>query len=399
DGGSGPLLVCPACGSRRDRGSRFCPSCGLDFWRAAAGEPFKPVAPTKPARSFRLPFRRAKPRIQPEPAEPAATGGTAGAAAPVASERAGTPRDVGPPRDAGIPQIRPAAAPPARPAGAAAGGTVRAARKRPGTARGIAVLGELVEGVPRAVLLPAGGIGVLAVVAFVSLVLFRPSSPTAVHQTAPPPPPPPSHNLVLNAFFREVRDPHASYAVTVKGTVAVEAGGKKTTATVDGDFLVAGNDFSGTLHVEGAGVAPFDGSVIQIGQDGWARMSASGSWTHQALPAQAESANPFQWISTVDDVTYLAPGADVEGKRTHRLETTKWLSGSEYDALSLSLVGAQRDSRMEVETTDGGVPLTATYQFSMRGGLPAGGGSLALNGTADYTFSRWGTAITIDPPG
>ncbi len=290
-----------------------------------------------------------------------------------------------------------------RPAGAALAGTpdatVRIGARKPRTARGIAVLGELVEGVPRAVLLPAGGIGVLAVLAFVFLVMLRPASPGAVHQSVAPTAPPPSRNAVLNAFFKQVRDPMATFAVTVKATVAVDARGTKSVTTVGGDFLVAGEDYSGTLQVAGAGVAGFDGSVIQVGQAGWTRGSASAAWTHQSLPAQAASASPFQWISTVDEVTYLAPGEEVDGKRTHRLETTKWLSGTEYDLLVLGLIDPQRDSRMEVETTDGGVPLTATYRFNVHGTLPAGAGSLVLSGAADYTFSRWGDSIAIAPPG
>ena len=261
------------------------------------------------------------------------------------------------------------------------------------------MLGELVEGVPRIVLLPAGAVAVLVVAALVFLVVLRPSSPTAVRETATPTAPPPSHNAVLNAFFREVRDPNATFAAAVKGTVEVTASGTRSVATVDGDFLVAGEDFSGTLSVTGTGVPTFKGSVIQIGQDGWTRLSASSPWTHHGVPAQAQSANPFQWISTVDEVQYLELGGDVSGQRTHRLVTTKWLSGTQYDQLILNLIDPQRESRMEVVTTDKGVPLTATYTFSLKGRLPGGAGALSLSGTADYTFSRWAEPITVQPPG
>ena len=299
------------------------------------------------------------------------------------------------PVTAPAPMPRPA---PTRPVGVP-GTPQRPATRRPGTARGIAVLGELVQGVPRRVLLPGGAIAVLVVAALVFLVVLRPSSPTAVRQTASPTAPPPSHNAVINAFFHEVRDPKATFAAAVKGTVAVSESGTNRLATIDGDFQVAGEDFSGTLSVAGTGLTAFRGSVIQIGQDGWARLSTSGAWTHEAVPAQAESANPFQWISTVDEVQYLEPGGDVNGQRTHRLVTTKWLSGSEYDSLILNLIDPQRESRMEVVTTDKGVPLTATYTFSLRGTLPGGAGALSLSGTADYTFSRWAEPITIQPPG
>lgn len=317
-----------------------------------------------------------------------------------------------PPPPRGVPDAAPsprgvprAAAPPvpaARPASTRAGHAAptpeRAVVRRPGTARGLAVLGELAEGVPRRVLLPAGAIAVLAVAALVFLVVMRPSSPTALHQGPGPTAPPPSHNAVLNAFFREVRDPKATFAASVRSSVEVTASGTRSVATVDGDFLVAGENFSGTLTVTGAGAAAFQGSVIQIGQDGWARLSTSSAWTHEAVPVQAQSANPFQWISTVDEVQYLALGGDVNGQRTHRLVTTKWLSGTQYDQLILNLVGPQRDSRMEVVTTDKGVPLTATYTFSLKGTLPAGAGALSLSGTVDYTFSRWAEPITIQPP-
>ena len=253
------------------------------------------------------------------------------------------------------------------------------------------------EGVPRRILLPAGGVGVLAVVALIVLLVLRPSGPAAVRASIAPSAPPPSHNAVINSFFREVRDPAATFAVTVKATITVQAAGKTTVATVDGDFDVAGSDYSGTLRVAGEGIPPFEGSVRQVGLDGWARLMPSGSWTHRTLPAQADSANPFQWISTVDELTYLAQGADVAGARTHRLETTKWLSGTEYDALALSLVNPDRTSRMEIVVTDAGVPLTATYAFGITGTLPASG-TLTLSGTAQYTFSQWGSAITVTPP-
>lgn len=428
-GGGGPLLACPACGTRRDRDTRFCTACGLDFWRAAAGGPITPVKlkgqrtpkPPRPPGSggwFGLPFLRRSRQAEPEAIAPdvATEAGSESGPPPFSTAPRPFPpnaQPVPPPSILRAPptptpptrvaQAEPTtAAPPSRPAptrsAQAPAAPGRPPARRPGTARGIAVLGELVEGVPRRVLLPGGALAVLVVAALVFLLVNRPSSSTAVRQSASPTAPPPSHNAVINAFFREVRDPKATFAVLVKGTVEVARSGTRGVATIDGDFLVAGGDFSGSLSVAGTGVTPFRGSVVQIGPDGWGRLSTSSTWTHSGVPAQAESANPFQWISTVDEVQYFALGGDLAGQRTHRLVTTKWLSGTQYDQLMLNLINPQRDSRMEVVTTDQGVPLTATYTISLTGTLPGGAGSLSVNGTVDYTFSRWGEPITIQPP-
>ena len=54
EGGSGTRLVCPACGRAREAGGRFCPGCGLDYWRLAAGGTVEsaggPGAPVKKSR-------------------------------------------------------------------------------------------------------------------------------------------------------------------------------------------------------------------------------------------------------------------------------------------------------------------------------------------------------------
>lgn len=43
------MRTCPECGADRDGAVRFCPSCGLDFWRNAAGQPARPAdAPAPP---------------------------------------------------------------------------------------------------------------------------------------------------------------------------------------------------------------------------------------------------------------------------------------------------------------------------------------------------------------
>jgi hypothetical protein len=44
------MQSCPECGADRDGALRFCPNCGLDFWRVAAGQPSHPMpTPVVPA--------------------------------------------------------------------------------------------------------------------------------------------------------------------------------------------------------------------------------------------------------------------------------------------------------------------------------------------------------------
>jgi hypothetical protein len=143
------------------------------------------------------------------------------------------------------------------------------------------------------------------------------------------------------------------------------------------------------------GHPPFNGSIVRIAERTWTR-GTSGGWHQQVLPAAADAVNPFAWIATVDDLTYLRAGPGQGGHRTNVLASTKWLSGTQYDDLMLQLGDAQRDSQMEVEATDAGVPLRATYRFTIRGTTSAGG--LVLSGSTQFTFSHWDEAFTIGPP-
>jgi len=51
------MQSCPTCGAPRDGALRFCPACGLDYWRAAAGdiEQRAPTPPPAPRPATRLP--------------------------------------------------------------------------------------------------------------------------------------------------------------------------------------------------------------------------------------------------------------------------------------------------------------------------------------------------------
>jgi hypothetical protein len=226
---------------------------------------------------------------------------------------------------------------------------------------------------------------------------MRPTAPTATGSTSKPGPSVPAPDDVIAAFFKSVRDPAAAFEVTVTGTYTRVLAGKRTAGAISGDLRVVGDSVSGTLRLAEPGHKSFDGSIVRIGLQSWTR-TAGGAWRLQALPPAAESVNPFAWIATVDDLAYLRAGTSDGSQRTHILESTKWLSGTQYDDIVAQLGDPQRDSRLEVETTDKGVPLNATYQFTIRGTPSSGSGTLEFSGSTQYTFSHWGEAFTIGPP-
>ena len=378
EGGSGTRLVCPACGRAREAGGRFCPGCGLDYWRLAAGGTIESAGGAPPARKSW--FGRGKRRAStPAPAPaPAPTRPSAVAAAALVPQ-VGNPSAARP--------FGTAAAPAAAPAGS---GTAPVSPLQ----RAVAVL--RVPQSPRSRLLLGGLVAAIALLVVAALVM-RPSGPTAAGPTARPSPTAPAPDDVIGAFFKSVRDPAAAFEVKVTGTYTQVAKGKRTAGSITSDMRVVGDSLSGTLRLAVPGSTAFNASIVRIGQKSWTRVPGA-TWRGQSLPAAADAVNPFAWIATVDDLAYLRAGPGQGGRRTHILESTKWLSGTEYDDIVVQLTDAQRDSRLEVEATDAGVPIRATYRFTVRGTLSAGPGTLELSGSSEYTFSHWGEAFTIGPP-
>jgi len=243
----------------------------------------------------------------------------------------------------------------------------------------------------------AGGAFVAVALVIVALLVLRPSAQTASGPTPRPKPSAPAPNEIIAAFFKSVRDPAAAFEIKVVGTFTQTARGKRNTGSISADVRVVGDSMSGTLRLAQPGVARFTGSIVRIGQQSWSRVSGSG-WRQASLPAAVDTLYPFAWISTVDDLTYLHPGPGEGGTPTHLLQSAKWLSGTQFDDLILGLTDSQRDSRMEVEATDAGAPLHATYQFTIRGTVSPTEGSLRLSGSTEFTFSHWDEPSTIGPP-
>jgi hypothetical protein len=381
EGGSGTRLVCPACGRGREAGGRFCPGCGLDYWRLAAGGTVEAAGGAPPKKKSRFSLGRGRaptpaPALAPTPVTPsparavAAPAPAPGAARPFAASRAASPL--------------PAPAPsPTAAASAPASGVQRLA----GAVR--------IPQSPRSRLLLGGGAAVVVLLIAVALIM-RPAAPTGSGSTNRPGASAPAPDDVIAAFFMTVRDPAAAFEVNVSGTYTRVTSGKRTAGVISGDLHVVGDSVSGTLRLAEPGEAAFDGSIVRIGLQSWTRASG-GAWRQHALPPAAESVNPFAWIATVDDLAYERAGSGEGGQRTHILDSTKWLSGTQYDDIVAQLGDPQRDSKLEVEATDKGVPLTATYQFTIRGTLSSGN-TLEFSGSTQYSFSNWGEAFTISPP-
>ena len=382
EGGSGTRLVCPACGRGREAGGRFCPGCGLDYWRLAAGGTIEAAGgPVKKKSRFGLGRRQApNPPLTPTPlqAHPAA------ASAPAA----GAAR----PFSAAIPPVSPTASS-TDASSTAARSTVAKPASAAGVQRAVATL--RIPQSPRSRLLLGGGAALVVLLIAVALIM-RPTAPAASGPTTKPGPSAPAPDDVIAAFFTSVRDPAAAFEVKVSGTYTRDAAGKRVAGGISGDLRVVGDSVSGTLRLAEPGNPTFDGSIVRVGLQSWTR-APGGSWRSQSLPPAAEAINPFAWIATVDDLTYVRAGPGDGTQRTHILESTKWLSGTQYDDIVAQLGDPQRDSRLQVETTDKGVPLRATYQFTIRGTLSSGG-TLAFSGSTEYTFSHWAEPFTIGPP-
>src|SRR5437870_10142167 len=165
EGGSGTRLVCPACGRAREAGGRFCPGCGLDYWRLAAGGTIESAGGARPARKSwfgrgRGPAPTPAPAPPPTPTRPSGVAAAASGAQQAGNQAAAT-------RHFGT-----AAAPAATPAGASP------ASVSPFQSA-VAVL--RVPQSPRSRLLVGGLVAAIALL-IVTLVM-RPSGPTATGPT------------------------------------------------------------------------------------------------------------------------------------------------------------------------------------------------------------------------
>lgn len=301
------MQTCPECGADRAGAVRYCPSCGLDFWRAAAGQPTHPAA---------------------MPAMPA----------------------TAPPRIGGNPGV-------------------------------VIWLGVVL-------LLVAGGAVVVLSGALPAGLPGGPAAITPRQLTA--------EEALIHAFFREVRDPDAAFAVAYEGTTAF-SGVDPVPAPIltTGELRLHGDDWRGHEEAVQDGETVFDFQMALV--DGVAYVSeAGGDWVSGDIPERLQPISPFRRISTVTEVTYVGKDG-TSGQPLHRLAVTKWLGGREVrDLLRQSARIVSQESRMEILVDARGVPSVADLELSIT--ATDGVETLTIDATFHYVVTRWNDVSPVEAP-
>jgi hypothetical protein len=241
--------------------------------------------------------------------------------------------------------------------------------------------------------LVAIGVILLAIVGgVVVLALFASRPPTT---SGPPPPtgppatPRPTPGVevrVEDAFWVRVRDPRASYHVSAQGRVRVP--GERANVSMDLD--VAGDDYAGRLSFAELRNVPV------VRKDGVVWVQADGRWLEHKSNAAIYRQVPFMGLRNAGELDYDG-SVTVDSETLHRLVTTDRYRPSGGVMLDLGSVGAYIDLvRLELLVTETGVPRQASFRVEM-GGRDAGGEPVGL-ATASYTFTKFGSAFTIEAP-
>jgi hypothetical protein len=243
--------------------------------------------------------------------------------------------------------------------------------------------------------LVAIGVILLAIVGgVVVLALFASRPPTTggpPPPTGPPATPRPTPGVevrVLDAFWVRIRDPHASYKVAAQGRVRVPGEAVSFSMGLD----VAGDDYAGRISfgtdLRNAPIVRKDGVV-------WVR-TADGRWLDHKSNAAVYRQTPFMGLRNASELAYDGP-VKVEGETLYRIVSTDRYrpgGGLILDPGSLSVFV---DSvRLELLVTETGVPRQASFRMEM-GGRDARGEPVGL-ATASYTFTKFGSAFTIEAP-
>lgn len=300
------MRTCPACGAERQEAVRFCPECGLDYWRAAAGESGHPAPPPAPA----------------------VTTGWSGPPAPIVA-----------------------------------------------------------------------GLGVvLLLVAIVAAVVASGVIPTGMPGGRPSPTPRvlTQQEVLIRAFYREVRDPDAQFAVTAESTTTF-SGLDENPPPIEGasQIRIHGSDWAGTQTATSDGETVIDAEMAIVAGVGYLR-EGDDDWVVEELPERLWPVSPFRRISTVTEVGYLG-AISGEGQPLHTLVVTKWLGGRDYsDILRRFARVTSQDSRFEVVVDNFGIPHRAVLTMTVV--ATDGVDTLTIEATVTYRFSDWGAVEPIAPP-
>lgn len=298
------MQTCPECGADREGAVRFCPGCGLDYWRVAAGQTAHPSPPV---------------------ARPVASGG------------------------------------PSRAGGFIAAGAVLLLVA---TAAAVVMSGILPSGVP-------GG---------------RQASIRLLTE----------EEALVHAFFREVRDPRASYTVAYEGTTTYAGiADAPSPISFTGQIRLNGDDWAGHEEYVQDGETILDIDMVLL--DDVAYLSEDdGDWVTGEIPERLQPISPFRRISTVTEVEYLDK-TPLDGRPQHTLLITKWLGGRDYSDIlrPIARIDSQ-DSRMEVVVDARGVPSVAELEMTVV--ASDGGETLTITAVVTYRIARWDGVDQIEPP-
>jgi hypothetical protein len=253
--------------------------------------------------------------------------------------------------------------------------------------------------IPPRVRAAVAGIAGVAVVALLVMVVLHPfdasnaNRQASAHATSTLSP-----TVLVNTFFRAVRDPQAGFHVVVTGDAEM-TGGATTRGTLRASIQARGDDLSGELSSTPAVPASttFDGLITRSGGRSWVRPAGATAWKVQPLPAVTDVLNPFAWLASADEVSFAREGTSSGDHRSFTLQIAKWLNGTQYDALVATLTDVDREGTMEVEVDQDGIPIHGTYRYTIHG-TGHTGGKVSVTGMVDYTFDSWGQVGPIGPP-
>jgi hypothetical protein len=220
-----------------------------------------------------------------------------------------------------------------------------------------------------------------------------PSSPPPSSAVAPSPTPtgsalsgggPLAQKLVaaLHADPFRAHIDETTVARSTNGTVTITL-----TAKAEGD--VSGRDVA--LHVTSTGGGPaVDQEVVSVGSTTWIRRTGATTWeVHRRLDAAASIDGLLTTIRLIDDPSQLADaGPDtLDGQTVRHLTAIGTIGYRSPEGVDASY------DRLDVWTTDAGVPVL------VRGSFSGQNGTNSVVGNVSIRYSDVGKPVTISPPG